>query len=72
MADPSPFSDVYNQGNLYTKGWYPTTCAVGKQLFNELFWKKNYFLLFLQLSLKLIDNCSSGSARSLYVEIFIL
>ena len=53
------------QGNLYIGGRCTTACAVVNQLFNKLFWKRNFeFLLFQQLSVKLIDNCISGSAPS--------
>ena len=59
-------------------GLAPAACVVVNQLFNELFWKTQlfffffflfvsfvcYFLIFQQLSLKLIGNCASGSTPS--------
>ena len=48
-------TDYYYQGNLYTGGRCTTACPFVNQLFISY---------FQQPSLKLFDNCTSGSAPS--------
>ena len=50
------------QGKLSTGGRCTTAWAMVNQLFDKFFWKTGLlFSPFQQLSLKLIDNCPSGS-----------
>ena len=48
------------QANLYTGVRCIITCAVINQLFDKLFRKHEFSYFFQQLSLKLIDNCTSS------------